>query len=137
MIAEESDYVTLAALERAVIEEILRCEPHEALAAQWRDAKVRKREFYPHAVFTFFLVPNTSPAPRAAKLHTLGGYTFARIPGRKAAAGFTLHTDQQGRLSHLTGFMDDDSSWPSRVTSFEVYSLKRQSSPRPPAAEQS
>ena len=133
---EELELKTLAALEKAVVDEILRCEPHPALKAQWKEAKVKKREFFPHAIFTFFLIPSVTPAPKAAKLHTLGGYTYARLAGKQGKAAFTLHTDQQGRLSHLTSFMDDDSAWPSRVTEFEVFSVKREASPTPPAPEQ-
>ncbi|HTI68721.1 MAG TPA: hypothetical protein VMF06_02050 [Candidatus Limnocylindria bacterium] len=125
---EAPNLETISTLEKAVIEEILRCEPHPALSAQWKEAKVRKREFYPHAVFTFFLVSNASGAPRGIKSHTLGGYTFARLKGRQALAAFTLHTDHHGKLSHLAAFMDDDSSWPSRLPDFEVFSVKRPNS---------
>jgi hypothetical protein len=120
----ESDLDVLANLERAVIEDILRRENIVALEAQWRVARVRKREFYPHAQFTFFLVPSAKIASRAPARLTVGGYTFARLAGKQGRAAFTLHTDSKGKLSHLTAFMDDDTNWPSRVTGFEVYSLR-------------
>jgi len=119
-----SDFNILAGLEKAAVEEILRCESHSALAEQWTQACVRKREFYPHALFTFFHIPAIEVVPRAEPRLTLGGYTFARLAGFDRVAAFTLHTDSRGKLSHLTSFMDDDGPWPSQVTGYEVYSMK-------------
>ncbi len=121
----ESDLTILADLEKAVVEDILRRERNAALEEQWRVARIRKREFYPHAQFTFFFVPSAKSNSRAPAHLTIGGYTFARLDGKQGNAAFTLHTDSKGKLSHLAAFMDDDTAWPTRVTGFEVYSLRK------------
>lgn len=136
MMVEQQELKTLAALERAVVEEILRCEPNWALEAQWQEIKVQKREFFPQGVYTYFRFPTLHISPPAAQPTTLGGYTYARLGGTPSVAAFTLHTDEQGRLSHLTSFMDDDSAWPTGITGFEVFSVKRQVSPKPIPAPQ-
>jgi hypothetical protein len=119
---QNSDPEILDRLDRAVLKHMLRCEPDAALATQLASAGIVRREFFGPNQITYFKVgPGAFPAHRNS---TVGGYTYARLPGKRSPAAFTLHLDGGGWISHLISFMDDDSFWPDRITGFEVFSTK-------------
>jgi hypothetical protein len=127
---QHTDPRILDRLERAVLTHMLRCEPDAALATQLASAGIVRREFFgPNQVTYFRVAPGALPAHRNAMV---GGYTYARLDGRRSPAAFTLHLDAGGWMSHLIGFMDDDTAWPDRITGFEVFSTKASVPPDDP-----
>ena len=125
----KTDPKLLDRMERAVLTHMLRCEPDAAMATQLANAGMVRREFFgPHQITYFSVTPGAFPAHRNS---TVGGYTYAKLEGYRSPAAFSLHLDDQGWLSHLIAFMDDDSPWPQEITGFEVFSTKA-SVPPPP-----
>lgn len=98
------------AWEASVLRHILRAEPDAALATQLARVEVLSREFLGPALWIGLRpTPGSFPGPRGA---VFGGHTFGRLEGCSARAAFTLHLDDQGWVSHLYAFLEDDSPWP-------------------------
>ena len=114
----------LEAWEQAVLRHLLLAEPDAALATQLAGLKVLARERLGPALLIRLRAPNGSfPGTRSA---VFGGHTFARLEGCSARAAFTVHLDDQGWVSHLFAFLEDDSPWPQSTGVIEVFNLKDQ-----------
>jgi hypothetical protein len=114
----------LESWEKAVLRHLLLAEPDAALATQLAGVTVLGRERLGTALLIRLCAPDGSfPGTRGA---IFGGYTFAEIKGCPSKAAFTLHLDDQGWVSHLFAFLEDDSSWPSKTDVVEVLDAKSQ-----------
>jgi len=106
------------AWEQAVLRQLLLAEPDAALATQLTGVEVLGRERLGPALLIRLGAPDGSfPGTRGA---VFGGHTFARWEGCSARAAFTLHLDDQGWVSHLFAFLEDESAWPSATEGIEV-----------------
>lgn len=114
----------LEAWEQAVLRHLLFAEPDAALATQLAGAKVLGRERLGPALLIRLRASDGSfPGTRGA---VFGGHTFARLGGCSARAAFTLHLDDQGWVSHLFAFLEDDSPWPLAIDGIEVLKAEGQ-----------
>jgi hypothetical protein len=114
----------LESWEKAVLRHLLLAEPDAALATQLVGVTVLGRERLGPALLIRLRAPDGSfPGTRGA---IFGGHTFAEIKGCPSKAAFTLHLDDQGWVSHLFAFLEDDSSWPSKTDVVEVLDAKSQ-----------
>ena len=112
------------AWEQAVLRQLLLAEPDAALATQLAGVAVLGRERLGPALLIRLRAPDGSfPGTRGA---VFGGHTFARLEGCSARAAFTVHLDDQGWVSHLFAFLEDDSPWPQSTGVIEVFNLKDQ-----------
>ena len=105
-----------------MLRHLLLAEPDAALATQLVGVTVLGRERLGPALLIRLRAPDGSfPGTRGA---IFGGHTFAEIKGCPSKAAFTLHLDDQGWVSHLFAFLEDDSSWPSKTDVVEVLDAK-------------
>jgi hypothetical protein len=110
--------------ERAALRQLLLAEPDAALATQLAGVAVLGRERLGPALLIRLRAPDGSfPGSRGA---VFGGHTFARLEGCSARAAFTVHLDDQGWVSHLFAFLEDDSPWPQSTDGIEVFNSKAQ-----------
>ena len=107
-----------------MLRHLLLAEPDAALATQLAGVTVLGRERLGTALLIRLRAPDGSfPGTRGA---TFGGHTFAQIKGCPSRAAFTLHLDDQGWVSHLFAFLEDDFPWPSKTDVVEVLDAKSQ-----------
>jgi hypothetical protein len=110
--------------ERAVLRQVLLAEPDAAVATQLAGVTVLERERLGPALLIRLRAPDGSfPGTRGA---VFGGHTFAQLDGCSARAAFTVHLDDQGWVSHLFAFLEDDSPWPQSTDGIEVFNSKAQ-----------
>jgi hypothetical protein len=107
-----------------VLRQLLLAEPDAAVATQLAGVTVLERERLGPALLIRLRAPDGSfPGTRGA---VFGGHTFARLDGCSARAAFTVHLDDQGWVSHLFAFLEDDSPWPQSTDGIEVFNSKAQ-----------